>query len=963
MQAQKIKLAQAAPGDVCSGFRLIKKEPVPSKAAWLYTLRHEKTGAGLLYFDRADENKTFSVCFKTLPEDDTGVFHILEHSVLNGSRKYPVKEPFVSLLQSSMQTFLNAMTFGDKTVFPVSSRNEKDFFNLMRVYLDAVFCPMIYDRPEIFMQEGWHYEFENADAQPYYNGVVYSEMKGVFADVDRIMEAETSRLLFPDTCYGFVSGGHPEHIPELSYSRFVDTHRRFYHPSNARIILDGSMDVDAVLACIDGEYLSKYTYREPDFDFVMQTPKTGEKTVFFEAREGDKPSAHMVAAKILCTHRDAEKLYAAQILADYLTGSNEAPLKRAFLERGLGQDVTLEVSGGVLQPTMTLIARNTSRERFDRIRAFLPEAAETILAEGLEEQTLLACLERMAFRCREIHEPYGVVLALGALDGWLYGGDPLTYIEDTAVFDALREKIHTSYFADLLREMLADPGDKCYVYLLSSTEKGKEDAQREKERAMAAAAAWDDRQRRQIYGDFVKMQQWQQTPDSEQDLRTLPHLALEDVPEETEEIPTRLQTVEGVPALKVETQTGGIVYLRLFFDVSDFSQEELRLLRVLGDCLGELSTRAHTAQALQARVKTTMGSLRAGVELMARPGELRACRPYLRVSAAMLEEKVPQALEVLAELLTQTLYEERERIGEIIAQSDYFLKQSLISNGHSYAIRKALAPFRGESALREILEGESYVRWFGALAERFPEDGQAVCRRLGELAGRAFAGNRLFVGYGGSLDEKALAALIRALPTKEMGEPAAMPDFESKSCAIEIPADVGYSAVGMNLYAQGGSYTGACSVLASLTSFAYLWNMVRVQGGAYGTGMRVRSDGDVFCYSYRDPNLENTRKVYEKIPDFLEEYLGRGEPLDDVIIGAVNTTDPLVGPADACDMLCYRYLRGITHERMMQLRKELLHTTPQDLMKLAELLRGCLSGGGFCAVGNREAVAFVSENA
>ena len=384
MQKELLRLSAANEGDLCSGFRLVKKEYVPSKHADLYTMRHEKTKAELLYFARADENKTFAIAFKTLPEDDTGVFHILEHSVLNGSRRFPVREPFVNLLQSSMQTFLNAMTYPDKTVYPVCSRNDKDFHNLMEVYLDAVFCPAIYEKPQIFMQEGWHYEFDSEDAEPYYNGVVYSEMKGAFSDVSELMETESMRLLFPDSSYGFVSGGHPESIPKLTYEQFIANHRRYYHPSNARIFLDGKMDIDEILRYIDGEYLSKYDYRAPDFDFTVQKQVVGEKTVSYSVKPGEDAKAHMVFSKLLCAHDEPEKVLAANVLAKYLTGSNEAPLKRTFLEQALCQDISLQVNDGIFQPYITLTIRNTEQEKFAQVEDCLRSSVQDILSGGLD---------------------------------------------------------------------------------------------------------------------------------------------------------------------------------------------------------------------------------------------------------------------------------------------------------------------------------------------------------------------------------------------------------------------------------------------------------------------------------------------------------------------------------------------------------------------------------------------------
>ena len=961
MPKQLLKLEAAQPGEVCAGFLLVKKEHVASNGAELYTLRHEKTGAELLYFDRADENRTFAVSFKTLPEDDTGVFHILEHSVLNGSRKYPVKEPFVSLLQSSMQTFLNALTFSDKTAFPVSSRNEQDLFNLMKVYLDAVFCPLIYERPEIFLQEGWHYEFDGPDAQPYYNGVVYSEMKGAYADVDRIIGDETDRLLFPDNSYGYSSGGRPEHIPELTYEKFVETHRRFYHPSNAKFVLDGHMDIDAVLAYIDGEYLSKYDYRAPDFDFVPQKPVTAERTVCYEAQEGEEELAHMAISKILCTHDDVEKLYAAKILADYLTGSNEAPLKRAFLEEGLAQDVSVEVNDGVFQPTVAFLARNTAKEQFTEIRAFLPEAVRAILTEGLNREALLASLERFAFSCREIHEPYGVELAMNVLDGWLYGDDPLTHIDNGKVFDALRAKVDTAYFADLLTELFADPADKCYLYVLPSLTKGQDDAAQETARVAAAASGWSKAERSRIYAGFEKMQQWQQNQDTAEALATLPHLNLADVPETIRPLETEPCSLAGTQVLKIATNTNGIVYLNLYFDVSDLSCEDLQLLSLLASCIGELRTERFPADVLQAKIKAAIGTFGVRLELASARGDLNHCKPYLAVSAAMLRENVPAAAALLQELLTNGRYDETDRIYEIIQQNDYFLKQSLIAGGHVFAITKALSAFSAEGAYKELLEGEQFIRWFGTLAADFEENAAAYGERLQALADTVFVRSRLFAGFGGDPEPAALEALISSLPEGSIGAPAVRPVFDADDCTITIPGDVGYSALGHNLYALGGKFSGACAVLSSLMTFGYLWNMVRVQGGAYGTGMNVRTNGDIFCYSYRDPNLKATQAAYGGMADFLEDFLAQGMPLDDIIIGTVNTTDPLLDPSGVCELACIRRLKGTTPEMIAQIRREILHCTAEELQKLSGLLRAYLADGHFCAVGNAEAVAFVKE--
>lgn len=960
MITEKTKLCDLEPGGVTAGFELEKKQYVEAKKATLYTLRHKKCGARLLYFDRADLNKTFAVSFKTLPENDTGVFHILEHSVLNGSEKFPVKEPFVSLLQSSMQTFLNAYTFGDKTMFPVSSRNEQDLFNLMSVYLDAVFRPSIYSMPEIFMQEGWHYEFDE-DGSVSYNGVVFSEMKGAYADVERIMGDACDRLMYPDTCYGFSSGGRPENITDLSYEQFIATHKRFYHPSNARFFLDGHMDIDSVLEYIDAEYLSHYDYLEPDFDFSEQRPVTGTATVSFEPTEGEEMRAHMVMGKLLCRFDEIEKLYAAKIIADCLTGSNEAPLKRAFLENGLAQDVALEINDGIYQPSAALVALNTTADKFDEIRSFVPETVRRVAENGLDRSALHACIERFAFNCREVTEPYGVELAIKALDGWLYGGDPLLHIDNAKVFDALRNKLDTGYFEALMLEMLADPDDKCYVYALPSKTKLFDDAQREKARCEAEAAAWDDEKRREMMNATQKMQLWQQSQDDEEALSTLPVLELGDVPRDVEPIKTATVDIAGRPALSVEVNSDGIVYLNLYFDVSDFTTEELRLLNLLTSCLGDLRTENLTALELQNKIKSTLGGIAAKVDIISHEGELGRCKPYLLVSASTLRENAQAAMELLSELLLHTCWSETDKIGEIVMQSDYFIKQSLIGNGHSFAMTKALSGFSAEAALREALEGESFARWFAELAASFDEHAEALGEKLCGLAHRAFAANRLFVGFGGEPSISAIESFVKALPESEIGEAAAAPEGAKTDCAVEIPADVGFSALGGNLNTFGGKFSGAWPVLSSLMTYGYLWNAVRVQGGAYGTGMSVRSNGDIFCYSYRDPNLMSSADAFAALPDVLGEMLSEDMPLDDIIIGTVNTTDPLLDPAGQCELSCRRYLRGTTPEFIAKLRHEILDTTAADLRSLIPTLRAYVEHSIFCAVGSHDAVAFVNK--
>ncbi len=956
-----MKLTDAQLGDTVAGFVLDKKESVPVKKGVLYTLHHAACGAKLLYFDRPDPNKTFAVTFKTLPENDTGVFHILEHSVLNGSRKYPVKEPFVFLLQSSMQTFLNAMTYSDKTMFPVSSRNEQDLFNLMSVYLDAVFCPSIYEKPEIFMQEGWHYEFDEETGEVSYNGVVFNEMKGAYADVDDMMDEAASQLMYPDNSYGYSSGGLPEKITDLSYEQFLNTHRRFYHPTNSYFILDGHMSVEKVLSYIDSEYLSKYDFRQPDFDFRLQTPVTGKTTVYFEPSQEEDERAHMSLSKLLCTYEDREKIYAAKILAGCLTDSNEAPLTRAFLENGLAESVSLHVDGNVYQPGFTLMLRNTHQEQFDKIPAFVAEEARRLAKEGLDHASLRAHIERLAFKSREIQEPYGVNLADQIMSSWLYGGDPLARVDTAAVFDSLRQKLDTDYFEQLLLEMLGDASDKCIVYALASKTKVADDVKREKEKLAAVTALWDEEKRRQEQQATEKMQQWQQTPDDEAATLALPKLRLSDVSRDVDVPEAMPCQLADRPAIHVDLNSDGIVYLSLLFDVSDLTVEELRLLDLSASCLSKLPTASHTVRELQNIVKANTGILYGSVSPVSSKGDLHSCTTYLKIHASMLQENIPTVASLLGEIMTTTNWAETDKIGKIIAQLNDKSQQMLINNGISFACMKANSGYTAENAMREALTGESNVRWLSQLAGSFKDEQETISEKMAALAKRVFVSDRLLVAVGGDGNTAALEEMIRALPHGTMGAPLDAPEGVHGNQAVEIPTDVGFSALGGNLPAFGYAYTGPWSVLSSLLTFSYLWGAVRVQGGAYGTGMNVSSNGDMFCYSFRDPNMQNTAEVFSHLADALEEILQQPMSMDELIIGVINSTDPLQDPSYMFSVCCLRYLTGKTKQDVLRYRHEMLDTTVEDLKALIPALRTFAEKGCFCAVGNHDAVAFVKE--
>ncbi len=570
-------------------------------------------------------------------------------------------------------------------------------------------------------------------------------------------------------------------------------------------------------------------------------------------------------------------------------------------------------------------------------------------------------LEREAFANKEVTSTYGIDLACRALDSWLYGGDPLAHIDNDRVFSSLREKLDTDYFEKLLEKMLCDGGDKSYLYVMPSLTKGEEDAAKEAERAASEVSLWSEKERSEKYGAFLKMREWQETPDGKEALDTLPHLSLSDVERRVEPCKTELSKIGETDVLKTVVDTNGISYLNLYFDISDFTEDELVCAQILSDIFAKLGTNDCPAEKLQTKIKAVFGFLGADVKILSKPEDRENCKVYIHVAGGMLSENVSAATGLLSRILTDTDYRETEKIGEMLCQNAYLMKQSLIGHGHSYAIAKALSPFSKASALNELLSGESYVNSFSEFASSFEKCGAENAKKLDATARKAFAENRLFVGVGGEVGKSDIEKLVKSLPANETGEPFEIPKFDTSPCGIEIPASVGYSALGANIYSLGKSYNGSCVVLSSLVTYDYLWNEVRVKGGAYGTGMSIRTDGDVFCYSYRDPNVENTREVFKKLAEFIRGLDGESVSLDDVIISTVNSTDPHLTPFGKCGLECSRYLKGTSFDYVMKIREEILDTEIGDIKGYADMLEALAEKGKFCVVGDKATVAKIGK--
>ena len=944
--------------NVYSGFELLSITRVAELEADVHFFRHRKTGAELVYTGRQDENKTFSIMFQTIPQDDTGVFHILEHSVLCGSDRYPVKEPFVELLKGSLNTFLNAMTFPDKTMYPVASRNDADFHNLMRVYLDAVFCPAIYHNENIFCQEGWRCEFDES-GMPHYVGVVYGEMTGAMSSLDEIIRSSMAKQLFLNSCYGYNSGGDPDHIPELTYEAFLAAHKRYYHPSNARIFLDGTMDLEEILALLDGEYLSRWDRREPDFAIAFQEPLPySQQTVCYAVSPEEESTNlhHFAMGRIASTWEDPVRNAALAVLQDCLAGSNSAPLTAAVLQRGLGASVEFTVDDGMAQNFVMLQVRNTTRDQLPGLKDALQEIIGEMVNTGISREELTASLNRLEFHARERTEPYGVQLAIQASQSWLYGGDPTQYLQVGAVFAALREKLDGTYFEDLLRELFLQDTGLAVLQVLPSASLESETARKRQDALSAMYQALDAADKSALQEKSRAVTRWQQTPDSEEALASMPHLALEDIPDTPPLIRVSETVAEDVHILRPEIKTMGTVYLDLYFALPLARLETLSAASLLCGVLTQLPTRQHTALSLQREIKANLGDMSFGVEVLGQFGKPDECTPYLRASVSVLESKADEAVALLQEVLLETCLDESGKVLEILRQKITQCQQAILTSGHQYGLYRALAGQTAEGAAAEHASGYAFYDWLRGLSAEYSQRFPALQETWLEIR-EAFTRANLTLCVTGALDGEPLQRLCCAFPQGCRQDARLHLDGRKPGNeALVIPAGIGYAVKATDLCRVAERKHGSFALLSKLVSLDYLWNEVRVQGGAYGAGLGVSSGGSLFCYSYRDPDPARSLDIYDKIPQYLRRCCREQKPLAQLIIGAVSDSEPLQSPAQAGRSAVGRMLRGITDEERITERRELLGTTHADLLTCCDLLEAAMETASVCVVAGETAL-------
>ena len=905
------------------GYTLVKREDCPEQHGTLTVLTHDVSGAAVLLVENDDDNKAFGIGFGTFPSDDTGVFHILEHSVLAGSEKYPVKSPFLQLLKSSMASFLNAMTFPDKTVYPFATPNETDFKNLMDVYLNAVFCPLAMVDKGVFEQEGWH-----RDEDGTVSGVVYNEMQGALATPDAQLQNALSRAMFPDTAYGFVSGGDPASIPALTYEKYVRVYRRHYSADNCCITLYGKMDMAEKLAFLDEQYLSRMPKSASRPRLTVQDEQAGAKrNIPYYTEKPEPDEAQCALAWYTGAFSDRERQLGVEILLDALLGTNQAPLKAALLEEKLGADIDVGFDDSTLQPTLELVLRGATEESAGKFAAAVRKAVDGILEKGIPEELLMASLNSTEFASLERPGsiPDGVLDAINASTGWLHTGDPALLLHTNALFASLREELEQGWFNELLRELFA-PAPVEIIQVPTLPRKEEE----------GRAARTD--------GKLV-----------------LDHpLTAADLGEGKKQTPGSRELLAGAELL--HHPSAGNTYLYLYYDLGGMVPEDMSCLQLLTDVMDELDTEKHTARELNTLRNTWLGSSGAWMDCWTGQQEGRPCHAKLIVGMSMLERSLEKAVELGSEWLYEAKFsgpQAEAAMERVASQQKLLMEQKFLREGHTFAAMRAAAHFSVESALSERCNGVSYYHYLCELLEK--ADWTALGKRMEELWKSVLKKNALTVSLHGS--DAALDTLKKLLPGSAF---AAEKRGEAKPCTEELTAPVNEAfiidgGVNYDVLVWPMERRLERKVLARVMSYEYLWHNIREVGGAYGTGMVTQNDGTEYLYTYRDPHLKESYETFAKGP---AELAGRDyteKDMNEFIVGAAAKLDTPRKPREEAASTDCKYFCGITDEMTAAERKSLCSVDAAALKAEAADLSARMEKGVRVVFGSKEAVEAAKE--
>ena len=949
-------------------YRVVEHKTIEEMQSEGIVLEHKKTKARLFLVSNDDENKVFCIGFRTPPDNDCGLPHILEHSVLCGSDKFPLKDPFVELVKGSLNTFLNAMTYPDKTVYPVASCNDKDFHNLMDVYMDAVLHPNIYKEEKIFRQEGWHYELESKDAPLIYNGVVYNEMKGAYSSPESILDSVTQKTLFPDTCYGKDSGGDPVHIPELSYEKFLDFHKTYYHPSNSYIYLYGDMDMAEKLTWLDEEYLSHYEERPVDSRIreqkAFEAPVEREFSYSITEGESEGDATYLSVNTVVGDDRDPKLYVAFQILEYTLLDAPGAPLKQALIDAGIGKDVMGGYENGILQPYFSVIAKDANKEQKGEFLAIVKGTLRKLADQGINRKSLLAGMNYFEFKYREADygsAPKGLMYGLQCLDSWLYDGDPMTHLCYQETFDFLKKEVENGYFEQLIRDYLLDnPFEAVIVVAPEKNLTAKEDEKLAKKLADYKVSLSEE-ELEALVTATRELKEYQDTTSTPEVLAKIPLLRREDIEKKAETFFWTEKEEAGIKVLHHNFFTSGIGYLKVLFNTEVLPQEDLPYAGLLKSVLGSISTEHYSYSDLTSEIHLNSGGVDFSVTSYPDLADPERFTGAFVASIRVLYDKLDFGFTMLEEILNHSVFTDEKRLGEVIQETRSRAKMKLENAGHNTAVSRATSYFSATAYYNELTGGTAYYHFLEQLEKDYAEKKGEIIARLQEVSKKLFTRVNMLVNY--TADDKGyeklpetLKLLADKLPQGSGEKHAFSHPVKNLNEGLKTSAQVDYVARCGNFRSAGLEYTGALKILQVILSYDYLWLNIRVKGGAYGCMSGFGRSGEGYLVSYRDPNLKETNEIYEGIPAYLEAFDPDERDMTKYVIGTISNLDAPLTPSVKGSRGLSAYLSGVTEEMMQTERDQILGATKEDIRALAAQVRAVLSTGSFCVVGNEEKI-------
>lgn len=958
-----------------SSYELLFEEKLEDMNGIGKLLVHKKTGARVALISNDDNNKVFSIGFRTPPKNSTGVAHIIEHSVLCGSKNFPAKDPFVELVKGSLNTFLNAMTYPDKTVYPVASVNDQDFKNLMHVYMDAVLYPNIYQRPEIFKQEGWHYELESEDGELKYNGVVYNEMKGAFSSPESVMYRLIQNSLFPDTPYGVESGGDPDFIPELTYEEFLDFHRTYYHPSNSYIYLYGDIDFEERLDWLDKEYLNQFDRLEMDstikeqkgFDAVREIKTFYSLSEDEDTADNTYISYNMVVGNSL----DKELTLTLQILDYVLLQAPGAPIKQALLDAEVGKDIIGGSEDEILQPIFMVIAKNSEEEKKEQMISIIRSVLTEQVEKGLDEKSLRAAINFYEFKYREAdfgQFPKGLLYGLRAMSSWLHDDKkPFLHLKDSSGYEFLKNKIGSGYYEKVIKEYLLDNKHASVVVLKPKCglNSEKEEAIRKKLAEYKATLSKEELQ--SIIKDTVLLKEYQDTPSTKEELEAIPMLTRQDIGKKIEALYNQEHIIDGVKVIHHNVYTNKIAYIRFLFNIKEVPKELLPYASLLSYVLGYIDTNNYSYLALSNEININTGGIRANVLSFPVKGSTKDYVPVFEFSTKVLYDKLTESFRLINEILYNTKLDDTKRLKEIVGEMKSKLQMHFNNSGHSVAVDRALSYYSEHGMFKEVTTGIDFYKFIEDLADNFANKVNDLISKLKELMMMIFTKENLFISI--TSDEEGFSRFAEKV--KDIYEKLQLKAdnklFEAYDRSSLKPVchnegfktgmQVQYVARAGNFLKAGYEYTGAMKVLKTILSYDYLWLNVRVKGGAYGSFCGFSGvDGDGYFSSYRDPNLKETNTIYENAAQYVENFTADERDITKYIIGTISSLDTPLTPQSKGRRSLSMYMAGITEEDLQKERDQILNVTLEDIRGLHKAVKAITDAGNICVIGSEEKI-------